>query len=106
MGAEELVCYWTPKMNKLFEVALAMYDEDTPNRWEVIADIVGGGTTPEEVESRYHILVHDLQRIEMDQVPLPDYHDEDDDNDDDYYYGEDTSDEEQRLKELELDYSN
>ncbi|CAN1344233.1 Protein RADIALIS-like 2 [Linum perenne] len=70
---------WTVKMNKLFEVALAMYDEDTPDRWEVIADIVGGGTTPEEVKIRYDILVDDVERIEMEE-------DEDSDSDE---YGDD-----------------
>ncbi|CAL1360809.1 unnamed protein product [Linum trigynum] len=97
---------WTPKMNKLFEVALAMYDEDTPDRWEVIADVVGEGTTPDEVQSRYQCLVDDVERIETDDVPLPFYDDDDDEDEDcsaDYDYDDDFSDEEQRLKELELD---
>ncbi|CAN0861860.1 Protein RADIALIS-like 1 [Linum grandiflorum] len=72
---------WTVKMNKLFEVALAMYDEDTPDRWEVIADIVGGGTTSDEVKTRYDILVDDVERIEMDDGPFPVYEDDDDDDD-------------------------
>ncbi|CAN1121921.1 Protein RADIALIS-like 6 [Linum perenne] len=97
MGVE-VVCSWTAKMNKLFEVALAMHDEDTPDRWEVIAQIVGDGTTAEEVESRYHILVDDLERIELDQVSLPDYNDQDSSSssDDDDEEEETSSDEEQR----------
>ena len=36
---------WTAKQNKLFEQALAVYDNDTPDRWHNIARaVVGFGT--------------------------------------------------------------
>lgn len=64
---------WTAVQNKLFEEALAMYDEETPERWHIIAEIVGGGTSAEEVKRQYEILVDDIKNIESDRVPLPDY---------------------------------
>lgn len=63
---------WTAKKNKLFENALAIYDEDTADRWQIIAKIVGG-TSDEEVKRRYEMLVEDIKSIESDKVPLPDY---------------------------------
>lgn len=63
---------WTAKKNKLFENALAIYDKDTPDRWQIIAKIVGG-TSDEEVKRRYEMLVDDIKSIESDRVPLPDY---------------------------------
>ncbi|KAJ8764406.1 hypothetical protein K2173_006146 [Erythroxylum novogranatense] len=66
---------WTAKQNKLFEEALAIYDKDTPDRWRIIANIVGD-TTEEEVKRRYQILVDDVKHIESDRIPLPDYKEE------------------------------
>lgn len=63
---------WTAMQNKLFEDALAIHDKDSPDRWQIIAKIVGG-TSPEEVKKRYEILVDDIKNIESDRVPLPDY---------------------------------
>ena len=63
---------WTAKKNKLFENSLAIYDKDTPDRWQIIAKIVGG-TSDEEVKRRYEMLVDDIKSIESDRVPLPDY---------------------------------
>ncbi|KAI5319577.1 hypothetical protein L3X38_039285 [Prunus dulcis] len=63
---------WTAKQNKLFENALATYDEETPDRWHKIARIVGG-TTEEEVKRQYEILLSDIKRIESGKVPLPKY---------------------------------
>ncbi|PON40883.1 Octamer-binding transcription factor [Parasponia andersonii] len=63
---------WTPKQNKQFEKALAVYDKDTPDRWQNVAKAVGG-KTPEEVKRHYDILVQDLMKIESDQFPTPDY---------------------------------
>lgn len=54
---------WTAKKNKLFENALAIYDKDTPDRWQIIAKIVGG-TSEEEVKRRYEMLVDDIKSIE------------------------------------------
>jgi len=41
---------WTPRQNKLFEQALAVYDNDTPDRWHNIARaVVGFGTHKSQV---------------------------------------------------------
>ncbi|KAG8478241.1 hypothetical protein CXB51_028150 [Gossypium anomalum] len=54
---------WTPKQNKMFEKALAKYDQDTPDRWINIAKAVGGKSA-EEVKQHYEILVRDVKEIE------------------------------------------
>lgn len=63
---------WTAKQNKLFENALAIYDKDTPDRWQNLARAVGGKTV-EEVKRHYEILVEDVNKIESGEVPLPNY---------------------------------
>ncbi|CAI9116761.1 OLC1v1017997C1 [Oldenlandia corymbosa var. corymbosa] len=63
---------WTAKQNKQFEDALAMYDKDTPDRWNNIARAVGGKSA-EEVRRHYEALVRDIMQIETDQVALPNY---------------------------------
>ncbi|KAG6473642.1 protein RADIALIS-like 1 isoform X1 [Zingiber officinale] len=64
--------FWTPKENKLFERALAVYDKDTPDRWQNVARAVGGKTV-EEVKKHYELLVEDLRHIESGLVPYPSY---------------------------------
>ncbi|KAE8675264.1 Protein RADIALIS-like 6 [Hibiscus syriacus] len=64
--------YWTPKQNKLFERALAVYDKDTPDRWQKVAAAVGEKSV-EEVRRHYEILVRDLVYIESGQIPIPNY---------------------------------
>lgn len=63
---------WTPKQNKQFEKALAIYDKDTPDRWQNIARAVGGKSA-EEVKRHYEILVEDLKHIESGNIPFPNY---------------------------------
>ncbi|XP_068641567.1 protein RADIALIS-like 3 [Aristolochia californica] len=63
---------WTPKQNKLFEKALAIYDRDTPDRWQNVARAVGGKSA-EEVKRHYEILIEDVKYIESGQVPFPNY---------------------------------
>ncbi|KAJ4831074.1 Protein RADIALIS-like 1 [Turnera subulata] len=63
---------WTPKQNKQFEKALALYDKDTPERWQNIAKAVGGKSA-EEVKRHYEILIKDLTEIESGRVPFPNY---------------------------------
>ncbi|KAH6769494.1 RAD-like 6 [Perilla frutescens var. frutescens] len=65
-------CSWTPKQNKLFERALAVFDRDTPDRWHNIARAVGGKSA-DEVKRHYEILVEDLKHIESGNVPFPNY---------------------------------
>ncbi|OMO75109.1 hypothetical protein COLO4_26296 [Corchorus olitorius] len=64
--------YWTAKQNKLFEKALAVYDKDTPDRWQKVADAVGDKSA-EEVKRHYEILVADLMYIESGQIAIPNY---------------------------------
>ncbi|KAK7310432.1 hypothetical protein RJT34_07960 [Clitoria ternatea] len=63
---------WTTKQNKMFENALAIYNKDTPDRWQNLARAVGGKTV-EEVKRHYEMLVEDLKQIEEGHVPLPNY---------------------------------
>lgn len=62
---------WTPRQNKLFERALALYDRETPDRWQNVAREVGKSV--EEVKRHYEILKEDVKRIEHGQVPYPHY---------------------------------
>ncbi|XP_068323374.1 protein RADIALIS-like 4 [Pyrus communis] len=63
---------WTPEQNKEFENALALYDKDTPDRWQKVARAVGGKSA-EEVKRHYEILIEDVKHIESGRVPFPDY---------------------------------
>lgn len=63
---------WTAKQNKRFENALAIFDKDTPDRWQNLARAVGGKTV-EEVKRHYEKLVEDVKQIEEGHVPLPNY---------------------------------
>ncbi|KAL8211145.1 hypothetical protein R6Q57_005582 [Mikania cordata] len=63
---------WTPQENKSFKRALAVYDRDTPDRWKKIACAVGGKTI-EEVKRHYQVLIEDLRRIELGNIPFPNY---------------------------------
>lgn len=64
---------WSAKENKAFERALAVYDKETPDRWNNVAKAVGGGKTPEEVKRHYDLLVEDVKHIESGRVPFPNY---------------------------------
>ncbi|PKA62023.1 Protein RADIALIS-like 6 [Apostasia shenzhenica] len=64
---------WTFDQNKRFEQALAVYDKDTPDRWQVIAGVVGDGKTAEEVKLHYEWLVEDVKMIQADLIELPKY---------------------------------
>ncbi|XP_060171369.1 protein RADIALIS-like 5 [Lycium barbarum] len=62
---------WTWEQDKKFENALAIYEEDTPDRWRNVAKACG--KTEEEVKLHYEILVEDIKNIESGKVPLPKY---------------------------------
>ncbi|TXG52210.1 hypothetical protein EZV62_021379 [Acer yangbiense] len=64
---------WTTEQNKMFERALAVYDKETPERWQNVARFVGGGKSADEVKRHYDRLVQDLLYIESGQFPLPNY---------------------------------
>ncbi|XP_059074646.1 protein RADIALIS-like 4 [Cryptomeria japonica] len=71
-SAGNIVSTWTARQNKQFEKAIAIYDKDTPDRWQKVSAMVDG-KSPEEVEKHYEILLDDLNRIESGQVPFPKY---------------------------------
>ena len=53
---------WTEEQNKRFEQLLAVYDEDTPDRWQNVAQ--GVGKSVEDVKRQYRLLEEDIRRIE------------------------------------------
>ncbi|KAF9688037.1 hypothetical protein SADUNF_Sadunf02G0155300 [Salix dunnii] len=55
---------WSWEENKLFEMALAVVDEEDPDRWKVVAAMVGGKKSEEDVQKHYVILLEDLKGIE------------------------------------------
>ncbi|XVE73530.1 hypothetical protein DITRI_Ditri11bG0125600 [Diplodiscus trichospermus] len=60
----KVLCGWSWEENKLFELALAVVDEQHPDRWEEVAAMVGGEKSAEDVRKHYVILLEDLQFIE------------------------------------------
>ncbi|RRT38692.1 hypothetical protein B296_00053595 [Ensete ventricosum] len=71
MASGSVTSSWTTKQNKMFEKALAVFDEGTPDRWHKIARAVGGKTS-DEVRRHYELLVEDLRRIEKGHFSYPD----------------------------------
>ncbi|XP_057500746.1 transcription factor SRM1-like isoform X2 [Actinidia eriantha] len=63
---------WTREQDKAFENALAIYSEDSVDRWEKIAAMVPGKSV-EEIKNHYVILLEDINAIESGSVPLPHY---------------------------------
>ncbi|KAF1001815.1 hypothetical protein AG4045_027546 [Apium graveolens] len=62
---------WTARIKPL-KGALAVYDKDTPDRWQNVTKAVGDKTA-DEVKRHYEILVEDVKRIENGKVPFPMY---------------------------------
>eukprot|EP00268_Persea_americana_P050754 TRINITY_DN5545_c0_g1_i3.p1 TRINITY_DN5545_c0_g1~~TRINITY_DN5545_c0_g1_i3.p1 ORF type:complete len:156 (+),score=20.72 TRINITY_DN5545_c0_g1_i3:101-568(+) len=63
---------WSRTQDKLFERALVLFPEDTPDRWERIATEVPG-KDPTEVRDHYEVLVHDVGEIDSGRVAVPSY---------------------------------
>nr|UKB40116.1 MYB transcription factor [Staphisagria picta] len=63
---------WTQQENKLFENALAIYDRDTPDRWQRVADMIPGKTVI-DVYNQYKELENDVSDIEAGVIPIPGY---------------------------------
>ncbi|XP_025012437.1 protein RADIALIS-like 3 [Ricinus communis] len=59
---------WSWEENKLFELALAIVDEEHPDRWEAVASMVGGKKSADDVQNHYVILLQDLQCIESGEL--------------------------------------
>ncbi|XP_054819271.1 transcription factor DIVARICATA-like [Prosopis cineraria] len=64
---------WTRAENKLFENALAVYDTDTPDRWQKVAAMIPGKTVS-DVMKQYKQLEDDVCNIEAGLVSVPDYY--------------------------------
>ncbi|GAB2234979.1 hypothetical protein Droror1_Dr00004255 [Drosera rotundifolia] len=63
---------WTQAENKAFENALALYDKDTPDRFQKVAATLPGKTV-RDVIKQYEELVDDVSNIEAGLVPIPGY---------------------------------
>ncbi|KAL3534770.1 hypothetical protein ACH5RR_003231 [Cinchona calisaya] len=65
---------WTLTQEKLFESALQLFHEDSPNRWEKVAAVVGGGKSAEDVKNHQKMLVAEYQISKTKQeVLMPRY---------------------------------
>ncbi|KAL2238312.1 transcription factor DIVARICATA isoform X2 [Sesamum indicum] len=63
---------WTPAENKAFENALALFDENTPDRWQKVAAMVPGKTVGDVIR-QYKELEDDVSSIEAGLIPVPGY---------------------------------
>ncbi|CAM8909906.1 unnamed protein product [Rhodiola kirilowii] len=60
---------WSPEENKMFENALAVYDKDSPDKWEKVAAMIPGKTVS-DVMKQYEELEADVSSIEAGLVPV------------------------------------
>lgn len=63
---------WTIEENKQFETALALFDQDTPDKWLRVAEMVPGKSVGDVIK-RYKELVEDVSHIEAGLFPVPGY---------------------------------
>lgn len=63
---------WTAAENKMFENALAVYDKDSPDRWQKVAAMIPGKTVVDVIK-QYKELEADISNIEAGLIPLPGY---------------------------------
>lgn len=63
---------WTVEENKMFENGLAVYDKDSPDRWEKIVKLIPGKSL-EQVKIHYSYLQQDVSSIEAGLIPIPGY---------------------------------
>ncbi|KAL8192884.1 hypothetical protein R6Q57_027332 [Mikania cordata] len=63
---------WTKEQNKWFEIALAIFDTETPDRWSNVAAFVPG-KSEYEVREQYEELKADINNIEAGLVEVPGY---------------------------------
>ncbi|CAK9320466.1 unnamed protein product [Citrullus colocynthis] len=66
---------WTRHQDKLFEHAVVMVPENSPNRWVKIAALVPGKSAA-DVRYHYDVLVSDVLNIDSGRVELPSYADD------------------------------
>ncbi|CAN7067314.1 hypothetical protein IGI04_040887 [Brassica rapa subsp. trilocularis] len=63
---------WTAAENKAFENALAVYDDNTPDRWQNVAAVIPGKTVSDVIR-QYNELEADVSNIEAGLIPVPGY---------------------------------
>lgn len=63
---------WTWEENKRFESALAIFDQDTPDRWAKVAAMTPGKTVADVIR-QYEELEEDVGHIEAGLFPAPGY---------------------------------
>ncbi|XP_074341671.1 transcription factor DIVARICATA-like [Apium graveolens] len=61
---------WTTEENGTFESCLALFDEDTPDRWLQVASMIPGKSVLDVIE-QYKKLEDDISDIEAGLFPLP-----------------------------------
>ncbi|XP_043710013.1 transcription factor SRM1-like [Telopea speciosissima] len=66
---------WSRVDDKLFEQALVLFPEESPDRWHKIASQISG-KTPSEVKEHYEALVFDISEIDSGRIELPQYKDD------------------------------
>ncbi|KAL9238718.1 hypothetical protein vseg_013102 [Gypsophila vaccaria] len=69
---ESRAAKWTQAENKVFENALAVYDKDTPDRWQKVASMLPGKTVGDVIK-QYKELEDDVSNIEAGLIPVPGY---------------------------------
>ncbi|XP_074290134.1 transcription factor DIVARICATA-like [Silene latifolia] len=69
---ESRTAKWTQAENKIFENALAVYDKDTPDRWQKVAAMLPGKNVGDVIK-QYKELEDDVSNIEAGLVPIPGY---------------------------------
>ncbi|CAL5433792.1 unnamed protein product [Camellia sinensis] len=66
------IAIWTKEENKRFEEALAIFDEQSPDRWFQVAALIPGKSAS-DVWRHYKELEADVSDIEAGLVPIPGY---------------------------------
>ncbi|KAG8371468.1 hypothetical protein BUALT_Bualt13G0090700 [Buddleja alternifolia] len=72
LDESKITARWTHAENKAFENALALFDENTPDRWQKVAAMVPGKTVVDVIR-QYKELEDDVTSIEAGLVPVPGY---------------------------------
>ncbi|KAL0735128.1 hypothetical protein Bca4012_011338 [Brassica carinata] len=72
VAANREVSTWTAAENKAFENALAVYDDNTPDRWQKVAAVIPGKTVSDVIR-QYNELEADVSSIEAGLIPVPGY---------------------------------
>ncbi|XP_039041237.1 transcription factor DIVARICATA-like [Hibiscus syriacus] len=66
---------WTRLEDKLFEDALVIFQEETSDWWQRIADRIPGKSA-REVKEHFDVLVHDVYEIDAGRIEVPNYADD------------------------------